>query len=369
MAVGPAPGGRSSAGRLLAGPGRLQGVDLARGFAVLGMFAAHLIALPTWDWSDASTWVDIASGRSSILFATLAGVSIALVTGGPVPLARGVQLAHARMALAMRALLLWAIGYVLIATGVPVLVILPAYALLFLLSLPLLRLRARQLWLLAALLALVVPWVQPVLDELPIWSGEAGYTAGLLVGWHYPFPVWIAFLVAGMAAGRSDLAALRTQLMLFGAGVALAVIAYGTDALIGVTREQEQASYVAAVLTARPHSSGLLEVVGGGGLALASIALCQLVCRARIVSLITLPLRAVGSMPLTAYVGPIVVWAIVAGLVLGDTGDLAGMRDLHLFWPFALGTIVFCTAWVLLWGRGPLERLLGWVTRGLRAAG
>jgi len=181
--------------------------------------------------------------------------------------------------------------------------------------------------------------------------------------------VWIAFLVAGMAAGRSDLAALRTQLMLFGAGVALAVIAYGTDALIGVTREQEQASYVAAVLTARPHSSGLLEVVGGGGLALASIALCQLVCRARIVSLITLPLRAVGSMPLTAYVGPIVVWAIVAGLVLGDTGDLAGMRDLHLFWPFALGTIVFCTAWVLLWGRGPLERLLGWVTRGLRAAG
>lgn len=352
--------------RTFSGAGRLQGVDLARGFAVLGMLAAHLIALPTWDWSEPWTWVDIANGRSSILFAVLAGVAIALVSGGTAPLPRGPALTRARWGIGVRGILLWLLGLALMATEVPVYVILPAYALLFLLSLPLMRLEAWELWTLAGLLAVVMPWVQPALEALPIWSGSSGEALGLILGWHYPFTVWIAFLMAGMAAGRSDLAALRTQLVLLVVGTALAVLGYGADALIGTTRQQEQASYLAAVLTARPHSSGLLEVIGAGGLALASIALCQLVCRSRAVTLVALPLRAVGSMPLTAYVGQIVVWAIVAGVVLGDTGDLAGMRTLHPFWAFALGTIVFCTAWALLWGRGPLESLLAWVARRVR---
>ena len=49
--------------------------------------------------------------------------------------------------------------------------------------------------------------------------------------------------------------------------------------------------------------------------------------------------------------------------VLGDTGDLRGFRALQPFWPFVLVTLAACTAWALLLGRGPLERLLGWVAR------
>lgn len=327
------------------------------------MLAAHLVALPTWSWSDPSTWGGVASGRSSVLFAVLAGVSIALVTGGSTPPVRGHRLTVSRRALGVRAVLLWVCGLALIATGVPVYVILPAYALLFLLALPLLRWSAVELWLLAALLALVMPWVQPALDALPIWSGETGYVLGLLVGWHYPFSVWIAFLVAGMAAGRSDLTARRTLCVLLVVGTVLAVAGYGDDALTRVVGEGDPGSYAAAVLTARPHSNGLFEVVGAGGFALASVAVCQLVCRSRVVASLVLPLRAVGSMPLTAYVGQIVAWAIVAGAVLGDTSDLEGMRALRLFGVFVVGTIVFCTAWALGIGRGPLERALVWLTR------
>src|SRR5690606_26645416 len=57
--------------------GREPGIDLARGLAVFGMFAAHLlVTAPCFSWSDPGTWTAAVHGNSSILFATLAGVSL-----------------------------------------------------------------------------------------------------------------------------------------------------------------------------------------------------------------------------------------------------------------------------------------------------
>ncbi|HEU5322919.1 MAG TPA: hypothetical protein VFX28_19090, partial [Methylomirabilota bacterium] len=65
------------------GRARLVGVDVARALALLGMMATHIL-LPVTDGSLA--WPQaLAGGRSSALFALLAGVSIALVTGGASP--------------------------------------------------------------------------------------------------------------------------------------------------------------------------------------------------------------------------------------------------------------------------------------------
>ncbi len=144
----PAPGWLATRWERLNGPQRIAGVDLARGLAVIGMIAAHLLWIEDFDFADAATWVAVVDGRSSILFATLAGVSIGLVTGGRRPLAPP-EMRTARQRLAVRAGLLWLIGIVLIATGVPVYVILPAYAILFLLALPLVSLGARTLFVLA----------------------------------------------------------------------------------------------------------------------------------------------------------------------------------------------------------------------------
>ncbi len=333
-------------------------MDLARGLAVLGMFAAHLLTIEPFDASDPRTWIDVANGRSSILFATLAGVSIALVSGGAARLPHG-ALRTVRGRLAVRAIVLWLLGIALIATGVPVYVILPAYAILFLCALPLLALSARWLWLLAGTMAVVMPWLQPLLDELPVWSDPAGHDLALLLGWHYPFTLWIAFLVAGMAAGRSDLRRPRTQVALLAGGAVAAVAGYGTAALTGAP---EPDTWLAPVWTADAHSGGLLEVVGSGGFALAVIGACVLLCRTPL-TWVALPLRAVGSMPLTAYVGQLVVWVVAASALLGDTGDLMGFRALEPLIPFVVTTLVACTAWALLLGRGPLERLLAWVSR------
>lgn len=338
--------------------GRVTGIDLARGLAVVGMLAAHLLWIEqAFDWTDAPTWIAVVDGRSSILFATLAGVSIGLVTGGRSPVT-GDDRRVACLRLAVRAGLLWLLGILLITTGVPVFVILPAYAILFLLAIPLVGLGARVLFALAAALAVVMPFVQVRLDELPFWQTVVGHDVDLALGWHYPFPVWIAFVVAGLGLARAGVRRLAVQLWTLGAGTALAVIGYGLDAASGGSSDP----FWSAVWTADPHSGGVLEVIGSGGFALAVIAACLLVCRT-VIGWVVLPLRAVGAMPLTAYTVQLVVWAVVAAAVLGDPSDLVGFRDLEPFLPFVLWTIAGCTAWALLIGRGPLEWAVDRVAR------
>ncbi len=340
------------------GPGRLVGVDLARALAVLGMLAAHLLDTDRVLTSDPSTWITLVNGRSSILFAVLAGVSVSLVTGGRRPLTPE-RRPRAAARLALRGAVLWVIGMMLVFTGVPVYVILPAYALLFVLALPFLGLRARSLFLVAAGIALVMPWIQPVLDAAPIWSGPAGDDLSAAVGWHYPFPVWIAFVLAGMGVGRLDLRQLSEQASLVLAGGSLIIVGYGGALL---TAPVVTDRYARTVLTAGDHSSGLWEVIGSGGFALATIGICLLLCRTPL-RWVAVPLRAVGSMPLTAYVVQLLVWALVSLELFGDTSEIVGVRESGLFFPLTIGLIIGCTAWALLVGRGPLEMFIDALVR------
>ena len=261
------------------GPQRVAGVDLARGLAVLGMFAAHLLWIDdAFEWGDASTWVAVVSGRSSILFATLAGVSIGLATGGRTPPV-GERLTTARLRLSLRAVIIWVIGILLVLTGVPVFVILPAYALLFLLAVPLLPFGPRVLLPLAGAFAVVGPIVQVALDDLPLWQTVSGDALARAIGWHYPFTTWIAFLLAGLGVARAGILRSSVQLWMLGTGAALSVVGYGSDAATAAGPEAQRSDYLGALWTAEPHSSGLLEVVGSGGFALAVIAVCLLLCR------------------------------------------------------------------------------------------
>src|SRR5690606_19787000 len=162
----------------------------------------------------------------------------------------------------------------------------------------------------------------------------------------------IAFVLAGVGVARAGVTRLGVQLMMLVAGGGLAAIGYGLADLPAPADE-----YWMQVWTAQPHSSGLLEVVGSGGFAIAVLAASLLLCRVDVLKLVTLPLRATGAMPLTAYVAQLLIWALVALLTIGDTGDLSGFRMLEPFWPLTVGTLLGCTAWALLIGRGPLEWL------------
>src|SRR5262245_40639853 len=117
--------------------GRIVGVDAARGAALLGMIATHVI--PDFDDQGRLTTAHlIAAGRAAAAFAVLAGVALTLVTA---------RAAHPRTSTCVRAVCIGAIGLALGVTATPVAVILPYYAVLFVLAVPLLR---APRWVLAA---------------------------------------------------------------------------------------------------------------------------------------------------------------------------------------------------------------------------
>jgi uncharacterized membrane protein YeiB len=99
-----------------------------------------------------------------------------------------------------------------------------------------------------------------------------------------------------------------------------------------------------------------MEILGSGGLAIALIAL--LVLTGESLRYVLLPLAAVGSMPLTAYSAHVVaIWGVVGP---------GGWNQPTLLYPFlAVGLLIACSAWAILAGRGPLERLTAWAAARL----
>jgi uncharacterized membrane protein YeiB len=365
-------------------PPRLLGIDVARGLAVLGMVGAHVGSTPDeLTWSDPSTWDGVVNGRSSLLFALLAGVSITLVARGRRP--RG-DLPLQTM-LVRRGLAVLAIGLVVELLNAGVAVILPLYGLLFVLSTLALHWSTRRLWTVAAALAVVAPFLVALLHALSL--GAEGPGLRLTLFGIYPVTAWVAFLLAGMAIGRLPLRRTRTAAALLLGGVLLSVLGYGAGHVIGSDRDEPVAylfggaQYSAddggptnepgwgtrlresgelervwsTAMQYKPHTGGAPELVGSGGFAAAVVGLCLLL--ARPLRLLLLPVAALGSMPLTAYTGHLVVVVALAG---GPFGGLEDRTNTTWAW-MSLGLVVAATAWVALVGRGPLERLVARVSR------
>jgi uncharacterized membrane protein len=347
---------------------RIGGLDVARGLAVLGMFGAHLGDTGQLG-PDPATWRALADGRPSILFATLAGVSIALLSGGRTA-ARGRELARARTRILVRAAWVFAIGGVLELLDTFVAVILGVYAVLFVLALPFLRWPPGRLLLAAGVVALAGPPLTLLVGQHATARGEEGSAfAFLLFTGYYPAAVWLAFVLAGLAVGRLDLGAARVRVALVAGGTAAAVLGYlggwlstrqfapgqrpaGPDAGFGSPGEWDPAWFAGA----EPHSSTPFEVLGSGGVAVAVIGGCLVA--ADLLPRLTYPLASVGALALSVYTAQIVAIRV---LEAGNSDDWG--RWLR----FTLTALLLATVWRMRLGRGPLERLLAWSSQ--RAAG
>jgi uncharacterized membrane protein len=213
---------------------RLVGVDVARCLALLGMVATHVLEERDADGSlTAAQW--LAGGRASALFAVLAGVSLALMTGRRTPV-RGRERARRSVGLAVRALLIALLGLALGGLEHGIAVILTYYGVLFLLGLPFLGLRTRPLLVIAALWVVLGPVVsQLVRPHLPArrfgspsfeqLADPGRLLSEVLFTGYYPVVPWLAYVLLGLALGRADLSSRRVQAWLVGAGLATAVCA------------------------------------------------------------------------------------------------------------------------------------------------
>lgn len=377
-------------------PRRILGLDAARGFALVGMIAVH--TLPAYNaTTDEPTLVwRLFAGHAAGLFAVLAGVSIALITGANNP-HTGRRLRRDRFSLVTRALLILAVGLALDEFGLPVYDILPYYGLMFLLAVPLTRLRIRWLLVAAALIIAVGPVVIVLVNR---WGG---YTTTLnpdfssltsmpvdtlltlLVGGTYPAVTWMAYLCLGMAIGRLNLRWLMTQVRLATAGAVTAAAGFltstflvdyvgGFDRLYELTAGYDSDDIQEIIdygpdehlptdtwwwmSIAGPHTNTPLSVIATAGLAL--LALGAFLIIARVMNDLLVPLIAAGSMTLTLYVSHM--------LFLLALGDRAGDEPSLWFVVQVIAALVFATAWQLARGRGPLEEIVAQVCRAISRA-
>ncbi len=349
----PAAVGRSSRSH------RVVGLDVARAFAVLGMFGAHVGLSEDLSWSP-SSWAAVVHGRPAALFAVLAGVSIGLLSGGRRPLT-GDGLVRARVRIMVRAAWVFLIGGLLELLGTDVAVILGYYAVLFVLALPFLRWSPGRLLLLAAGLAVAAPPVALLVSQMVVANDLEQPFTTLLFSGEYPALWWLTFVLVGLALARLDLTASRTRAVLLVAGATAAIIGYSLGWLStrlladGIPSAGLEEGYEspgtwnwAWLSGAQPHSGTTFWLVASAGVAAAVIGMCLVI--AEVLPRLSYPLAAVGTMALTVYSLQIVaLWAFQPDLPPGVGWIL-----------FSAVAVVLSVIWRLVAGRGPLERLLTW---------
>ncbi len=407
---------------LQAGVGdRILGIDLARGLAVIGMVAAHTV-VPAFvvelRWTDPATWAGLVNGRSAILFVLLAGISLGILTRERAGVLPEVARFQDRRRVLVRAVYIGLAGGLLMCLGTPVIVILPVYAMLYLLVLPVLRWSAKSLFVLTGTLAVLGPIFVAAIRA----SRDAGllgdnWFLDLFAGLAFPIPVYGVYLILGLALSRLNLRDLRVTVRMLLVALPISVIGYLVPALVtgeGVWADQAPTGSTSSVLssgvaatpgqdavwvstgsasivqggapwgsldggsydgevydtlavwqqsfladqglriTAAPHSSSYFEMLGSGGFAVVVLALCLLATRLPVLRIAFGWLSAVGSMPLTAYAVHLLVLYLLG--TLPGTVWFGEFAGLVDFLIVAGIVILFATVWRYTRGRGPLEQ-------------
>ena len=355
--------------------GRLVGIDLARTLALGGMIATHLYR-PVYD-RQVSLAHQLAAGRASALFAVLAGLSLALVTGGPTPVTGRERRARS-VAIVVRSVLLYGIGVALTHLGTGIAIVLQTYAVLLVAMLPFPGWRPRRLALLAGAWVVAGPlllvWIT---SWWPAWHVTGWGTVTEHVQGIYPLPVWITYFWVGLAVGRLRLTGTRvaTLLLAFGGLLAVAAVVVSDRLVYRQTVLRQLAAdvgttdldYVRHLLdwglagfvpggsnwwlaVSAPHSGTPFDLATTIGTALALVGACLLL--ARLLPRAITVLSGAGAMSLTIYTLHVVamsrrVWP---------------PEETRSFWIHITLLGLLGAAFRLARRRGPLEWLVSWVS-------
>lgn len=344
---------------------RIGGLDLARALAMAGMLLTHYVFL------DSDSWVRTArhmlDGRAMPLFMVLGGVGATLlVQRRPNP----------DRNLLIRAAIVMVIGLALNELDSGIVIILPAYALLFALTTLFRRLRTTHLVVLAVVIGVAGSWTQQAmasslmelqyddLTDVPVTFWTLFFAGG------YPFFPAASFFLLGMVLGRLPLDVPRVAASIAGAGaVALAVpllvvrgVERWTDVEVpdvpaGLFMGKVQVPFFEPdrfewndVLSTAGHSQMLGWVISAMGSACLVIGLSLLL--ADRFGRATAPLETVGRMALTFYVAQVIPshWYLPFTRSPWDQFEIA----LGIWFGF----MAFALVWNRFFGAGPLERLL-----------
>jgi uncharacterized membrane protein YeiB len=342
---------------------RDEAVDVARAFAILGMFLIHAVlvlgvSVPSNGVTGFIVWM--CDGRAAATFVTLAGFGVARLAAkqsGP----------ESTRALRRRALVLWTLGVLNLVVWPGD--ILRVYGVALLLAPVMLRWTARtRIWCAVALAAvypllmLAIDWTShwqlDTLTYVGVWT-PVGFVRNLLYDGFRPVVPWLGFFLLGTVLAEQDLRDPRLwrRLVIGGALTTVASVALSAwlngwlqraaPALDALTREG-----LVGTLSLPPLPLSLLSEVGTTALLLGtSLALVPRLPRALID-----PLVATGRRALTWY-----LWHVA---VLMTLYALGAKQRLSPALAISIGAALW--TWAVAWSHwrhdspGVFERFLRW---------
>lgn len=333
---------------------RLAGIDAARGLALLGMIVVNVG--PVGSQSLLQRLYLLPYGRASVLFVVVAGIGMGYLLNRRPERERW-------STVTWRAALLFAGGVALQELTDQVNVILPTYAVLFLLAPLLWRLPVRALLGVGVALALAGPavvvahetiWpgphpVDPVTLGTPPW--EVVYS--LLLTGRYPLMSWTVPFVAGLCVARLDLtdSVVLRRLAVGGAAVAVGAVAIAQLAYLLIGPDADRGPW--RLLTGAAHGQMPLWLASSIGGAVAVVAACSLVLRRFDRSQVLGWLAACGRLSLTLYVLHFFVLALIK-----PARGFSFEQGVLISSVLVVVVIVAAVLWARTGRPGPLEHLL-----------
>lgn len=307
---------------------RFDGIDLARGLAIVGMVFAHLG--PTgFDGGVVADYTSTAfAGYPSALFAVLAGVSLGLFheRGADDPV-------RTRLATLVRGVILLVAGTLMSMVQSTIAIVLSTIAVIYLLLFWLPRCKT---WVIAVIIAVlaVVSSVGFVLVDLVPFGFELFMPP-------YPVLAWLTYGAVGVLVHRFLVGNTKAQaiavvpaLLLAAVGFVIRVnnaAVFPYDPLADDSEPQfDKEPLVQLLLTQsfEPHTGMFGDLLASITCAIAVICLCCLLCQVRWANILAYPLRAVGAMALTTYVAHVFIagFFMLGGIPLdaGETFDISG---------------------------------------------
>jgi uncharacterized membrane protein len=344
-------------------PRRVDGVDAARGLALIGMFVAHVS--PVVASLEAAQFIAIADERPRLLFALTAGIGLGFISGGMRPIAEG--RGDLRRQIAIRAAILIALGILIDFVFHPlVFIILDVYGAAFLVMLPLMFIPPRvALGLGAGLLA-----VTPALAQMGartefvnlVRQTPLKFLSDWVVGGPYPVIVWVPVMLIGLALARLDLTSPRVV------GFIALVGAVAASVFLPIASRLPPPHLASESGWSVPLRASLetLGNVGVGALVVAAMLTLTMLARPavrRVAGAVLSPITAMGSMPLSIYTMHLVVISLAVRVEDGVLTDDSWAMLIGLI----VGSMVFAWTWRRTIGRGPLEQALRWASGRDRA--
>lgn len=288
-------------------PRRVDGLDIARALAIIGMMYAHTV------YHGPSVLTDLSDGYPSTLFAVLSGITLAIIVDR-----------HHWSVATIRGIALIAVSIVLTPFSGAIAVVLGTIGVAQILLAPLAQWTTRRLVILTAVLVLIAPLLQKALlmSMSPV---------GLIGDGVYPLPAWLAYTLLGVLLARVYWARALLWCIPAGVGAVLArsVLIGHADSFLAPAgmADSPLSAALQFYLLPLPHSGSIGDMVATG---LAAVAVIVALRYAHFY-----PLQAIGSMALTVYVTHVLLTAPLTAALNPSTD---GYSSAPAFGSSAFGT-------------------------------